>query len=264
MLSTAIEAAKAGGAVIRKYFQDGVSIRSKESYNLVSDADVESEEVIASLIRSAFPSHAILGEETNKDAITSDCLWIIDPLDGTNNFAHGISHFAVSIAFAEKGSVTIGVVYNPVHDVLYIAKRGHGATRNGRSVHVSAAASLSEAMLSFGVYYDRGSMMVKTLDCLRELYGKHIHGARRMGTASLDLCMIGCGEFDGHFEFTLAPWDYAAGALFVEEAGGLVTRINGNALSFEAGSVLASNSLLHPALRAIIEPHWQSVREGRL
>ncbi len=253
--SVAEEVARAGGSVVQAYFEKGVTIRSKESYNLVSDADVESEEVIAKRIRKNFPDHAILGEETNKDSLDSEHLWIIDPLDGTNNFAHGIPHFAVSIAYLRAGVPEVGVVLNPLSNDLFIAERGKGATHNGEVVHVAPDASLAESMISFGVYYDRGAMMEKTLDCLRELYGKNIHGARRMGAASLDLCMVGTAAFSAHFEYKLAPWDYAAGALFVEEAGGRVTRCDGEAVDYTDCGILATNGILHSELGDIVKRH---------
>lgn len=249
----AISSALAGAEVIRKYFQKGVTIRSKESYNLVSDADLESEEIIASRIHEQFPTHSILGEETHKDSTEAEHLWIIDPLDGTNNFAHGIPHFAISIAYVHKGIAEVGVVLNPVTEDLYVAERGLGATQNGNPARVAPDSSLAESMLSFGVYYDRGRMMEQTLACLKELYGKNIHGARRMGTASLDLCMVGTGAFSAHFEYKLEPWDFAAGALFVSEAGGKVTRSDGSPLEFKTSGVLASNGIIHQELGEIID-----------
>jgi myo-inositol-1(or 4)-monophosphatase len=253
--AVALQAAYAGGEVISRYFRYGVIMRSKESYNLVSDADVESEAVIASTIRGAFPTHAILGEESNHDDISSPDLWIIDPLDGTNNFAHGIPQFSVSIAYVKNGVTMLGVVFNPLRNDLYRVERGAGAYHNDKPASVSTESSLDQTMISFGVYYDRGQMMEKTLDCLRELYGMNIHGTRRMGAASLDLCMIGTGQFGAHFEYQLAPWDFAAGALFLEEAGGMISSSRGAALPFETTGVLASNGLLHQQMLDIVLRH---------
>ncbi len=251
-LEVAQQTALAGAAIVQQYFSKGVKMRAKESYNLVSDADVESEAIIASGIRKHFPDHSILGEETFKDSTEAEHLWIIDPLDGTNNFAHGIPHFAISIAYVHNGVAQIGVVLNPVSNDLYLAERGKGAKHNGVLARVAPERSLADAMISFGVYYDRGLMMEKTLACLQELYGKNIHGARRMGTASLDLCMVGTGAFSAHFEYKLEPWDFAAGALFVEEAGGRVTKSDGNPLEHCTSGVLATNGFLHQELGQIV------------
>lgn len=253
-------AAKAGGEVVSSYFQKGVAMRSKESYNLVSDADVESEHAIVEVIKSHFPDHAILGEETYKGDVTAEHLWVVDPLDGTNNFAHHIPHFAISVAYYRDGQPECGVVYNPIRNDWYTCQRGQGAFANGAPARVGDQTSLTQVLVGVGFYYDRGAMMEATLAAMGDLFREHIHGIRRFGTASLDLCQVGVGMFGSYFEYELSPWDFAAGALFVTEAGGKVTDCNGQPLPLAKSSLLASNGPLHEPTLAIVQKHWQSLQ----
>jgi myo-inositol-1(or 4)-monophosphatase len=216
---------------------------------------LEAEDAIVGIIKEEFPNHAVLGEETYKDDVSSPDLWIIDPLDGTNNFAHQLPHFAISVAYVKNGIAQAGVVYNPIHEELFIAERGKGAYLNGIQAKVGSNQKLNEVLVGCGFYYDRGLMMERTLDCMRDLFGKNIHGIRRMGTASLDLCMVGCGRFGAFFEYQLSPWDFAAGALFVEEAGGRISSTAGSPLAYEKSGVLASNGLLHAEMLEITGRH---------
>ena len=258
-LEVAQEAARAAGEVIRRYFREDRTVRAKEgegaTYNLVSDADLESERTIVEVIRRSFPHDAMLGEESHKDDAAARRLWVIDPIDGTNNFAHGLPHFAVSIGFYENGQAACGVVYNPIRDDWYTAQRGQGAFHNGQQVRVTPAERLDQVLIATGFYYDRGAMMEATLLAIRDLFRQNIHGMRRFGTASLDLCMVGCGMFGAFFEYTLSPWDFAAGALFVEEAGGRATTARGELLRLEKTSLLATNGQLHEAVLDVIRGH---------
>ncbi|XZE53441.1 inositol monophosphatase family protein [Planctomycetaceae bacterium SH139] len=256
MLPIARRAAANAGQVLMRYLAEGVEIRNKSAtgegtYDLVSDADVEAERTIEAVLRAEFPSHDLLGEEELRGSADAEHLWIIDPLDGTNNFAHGIPHFAVSIAYWHRGVAQLGVVHNPARDDWYVAVRGQGATHNDRPAQVSSATSLDQVLVGCGFYYDRGEMMRATLAAIEALFTEQIHGIRRFGTASLDLCLVGCGQFGGFFEYQLAPWDFAAGKLFVEEAGGQVTTTAGEQLPLAKTSLLASNRHLHPALQAL-------------
>ncbi|MFG0267143.1 MAG: inositol monophosphatase family protein [Rhodopirellula sp. JB055] len=261
ILETAIKAAKAGGEVLRRYFENGVMMRDKstdggKTYDLVSDADLESEREVATLIRKAYPNHELLGEEDLQGGDSkAKQLWVIDPLDGTNNFAHHLPHFAVSIAYYESGVPIVGVVYNPIREDLFTAVQGQGAFQNGERVQVSEASSLDQCMIGCGFYYDRGEMMRATLDAVAECVRNDIHGIRRLGAASLDLCEVGCGGFDAFFEYKLSPWDFAAGALFITEAGGQITTAAGGALPLETSSVLASNGKVHSAMLGITKRH---------
>ena len=245
--------AQAGGQVIMEYFQKEMQIDEKSAGNLVSEADLNAERVIVELIRNAFPEHAILAEEGHVTISEGEFLWIVDPLDGTNNFAHGIPHFAVSVALYQDGQPLCGAVWNPTRDDLFVATRGKGAYWNGGTLHVSHETALDQALIGTGFYYDRGALMQKTLRSIETLFLNNIHGIRRFGAASLDLCSVASGQFGGFFEYQLGPWDFAAGRLIVEEAGGCATDCDGQPLGTTASSVLASNGHLQPALLACLQ-----------
>ncbi|MBX3420217.1 MAG: inositol monophosphatase [Pirellulaceae bacterium] len=257
-LRVALEAALAGGKIIHEYFRTGIQAHSKvanQPFNLVTTADIESERAIAELIRRNFPGHEIVGEEGTLGRIDATDVWIIDPLDGTNNFAHRIPQFAASIAYYRHGQAECGVVVNPVRGDWYWAVRGEGAYHNGRRLRVSSALRLSESMVGVGFYYDRGAMMEATLATIGDFFRQQIHGIRRFGAAALDLCAVADAMFGAYFEYHLSPWDYAAGRLIVEEAGGMVTDAHGQPLPLSATSLLASNGILHPPSLLIIAPH---------
>jgi myo-inositol-1(or 4)-monophosphatase len=254
-IDIARQAARAGADVLRAYFQRGVTARQKSAeagFNLVTEADVDAERATAAVIRRAFPEHAILGEESHQDDVRAPHLWIIDPLDGTNNFVHRLPHFAISVAYYVDGQAQSGVVGNPIRDDWYEAVRGGGASHNGQPLRVSPATQLDEVLVGTGFYYDRGTMMEQTLKAMRRLFQQHVHGIRRFGTASLDLCLVAAGSFGAFFEYELSPWDFAAGRLVVEEAGGRVTTCGGNPLPLAKTSVLASNGLLHDAALSLV------------
>jgi myo-inositol-1(or 4)-monophosphatase len=252
----ALEAARLGGEIVRRYFESGVTMRTKESFNLVSDADVESEQAIVERIRRSYPGHAVLAEEAHRGDARAEHLWLIDPLDGTNNFAHQLPHFAVSIAYWQAGVPQCGVVYNPMREDWYVAARGQGAEHNGRRVRVSAASRLDEILVGLGFYYDRGTIMEATLAAIGDLFRQQIHGIRRFGAAALDLCAVAEGQFGAFFEYELWPWDWGAGLLFVEEAGGRVTNCLGGAVPLAPTSILASNGVLHDALLDVVSRHY--------
>lgn len=262
-LAVAISAATEGGKVLMRYFRDGFDVRDKtdqggSAYDLVSDADVESEQAIAKSLLAAFPDHQLLGEETlgkSIDPASCEHLWVIDPLDGTNNFSHRLTHFAVSIAYYYLGQPVVGVVYNPFSDDWYTAASTSGSCHNGKPVQVAPATTLAQSLIGCGFYYDRGEMMRCTLRAIEDFFGHQIHGIRRFGTASLDLCMVGCGQFGGFFEYQLSPWDYAAGRLFVELAGGKVTTTKGEPLGLTTTGIVASNGHLHDAMLEITRKH---------
>lgn len=257
-LRVALEAASVGGAILVDYFARRIEFRSKgeqEPFNLVSDADVHAEQAIVRAIRAHFPSHDILGEEEAQGSIEAEHLWIIDPLDGTNNFAHRIPHFAVSIGYYINGQAQCGVVFNPMRGDCYWAERERGAYHNGRRLQVSEAKRLNESMIGIGFYYDRGAMMEATLAAVHAFFKQQIHGVRRFGTAALDLCQVADGMFGTYFEYKLHPWDFAAGRLIVEEAGGMVTTGLGEPVPLTATSLIASNTHLHPAALEIVRKH---------
>ncbi len=236
-------------------------VTSKAADDVVTIADTESEVLLAQGLAGILPEAAIVGEEAAHadpavlDHLSDSLCWIIDPLDGTNNFVHGIPHFAVSIAYYEAGQAQCGVVFNPVRGEWYTAQRGAGASCNGQPIRVAGDTRLSEVLVGLGFYYDRGAMMQGTLNAIRDLFAEKIHGIRRFGTASLDLCHVAQGRFGAFFEFQLSPWDFAAGGLIVEEAGGRVTTCRGEPLPLRLSSVLASNGALHDAVLRIVQPH---------
>jgi myo-inositol-1(or 4)-monophosphatase len=254
-LAVGREAALAAGLVLERHFRDGVVMRAKEIANLVSDADIEAEHAIVDVIRQAFPGHAVLGEEAHQASVQAEHLWVVDPLDGTANFAHKIPHFAVSIAYYHAGEPKVGIIYNPMTADWYVTERGAGSTHNGKAVHVSDCDRLEETMIGIGFPYDRGALMEATLAGIGAVIRREVHGVRRFGTAALDMVMVANGLFGAYFEYQLSPWDYAAGRLFVEEAGGKMTDARGNPLGLAKTSVLASNGLLHEAMVETIAPY---------
>ncbi len=257
-LEIAKKAAAAGGQVVAGYFRRDLRPAQKgagQTYNLVSQADVESEQAVVSVIREAFPGHAVLAEEAHQADTDSEHLWVIDPLDGTNNFLHHVPHFAVSVAYYRGGEAVCGVVYNPVRDDWYQAVRGRGATYQDAPIRVSDAQRLDEVLVGVGFYYDRGALMQATLTAVGELFRCNIHGIRRFGTASLDLAAVASGAFGGFFEYRQAPWDFAAGRLLVEEAGGRVTTCRGGPLPLAPTTILAAPPPLHAAMLPLVERH---------
>lgn len=245
----AIEAAYAGSLALLDYFRRPLEVRSKGIANYVSDADLAAESAIVNILKDAYPQHAILSEESHHDKADAASCWIIDPLDGTNNFIHGIPHFAVSIGYYEKGRGVLGIVTSPATGDWYLAARGEGAWLNGERMRVSESQGLDQAMVACGFYYDRDSMMQATLDTLGDLFRQQIHGIRRCGAAALDLAYVAGGWFDAFFEYRLSPWDYAAGSILLEEAGGKVTDCLGNPLPMDRTSTLcASNGRLQAAM----------------
>ncbi len=260
-LRVAIDAAAAAGQLIMGYFLKDFESHGKpgqgegEAYNLVTQADVEAEQLIAEKIRQVFPKHHLLGEEGLKASVDAEHLWIIDPIDGTNNFAHGIPHFGISIAYYQAGQPVCGVVFNPARNDWYWAQRGEGAYYNGKKLHVNQHRQLDQTMVACGFYYDRGAMMRATLATIDAVFSRKIHGIRRMGTAALDFCGVASGQFGAYFEYRLNAWDFAAARLFVEEAGGKVTDGHGQPLPLAQTSVLVTNGLLHDVMLEILQEH---------
>ena len=248
-------AAEAAGEVLRKYFRSGLEIREKGLCDLVSDADIEAERVIVEVIRQHFPDHNILGEEGTQPKSFDGPLWVIDPLDGTTGFAHGIPHFATSIGFFVDRQPQASVICNPVRNDWFTAALGRGSYWNEQRVRVSDERQLSQTLIGLGFYYDKDVLMNATLASIRDLFQYDIHGIRRMGSAALDLAAVGCGMFGAFFEYTLASWDFAGGMLFVTEAGGVITNCRGEPLPLERSSVLASNGHLHQAVLEIVMKH---------
>ena len=266
-LTTAVDAATAGSKIVSNHFANLASagIENKntdEKYQgIVTQADLDSENAIVAEIRKVFPDHAFLAEERHSDAKDSEHLWIIDPLDGTNNFAHGIPHFAVSVAYYRHGKPFCGVILNPSTSDVFITQRGRGAWWNRNRASVNQHASFPETMIAVGFYYDRGAMMRATLEAIEAFFQKNIHGIRRFGTAALDIVQVGLGRFGGYFEYQLSPWDFAAARLFLEESGGKITTCSGDDLPLETTSVLATNSRLHEPMLEIVNRYTNFSRQ---
>lgn len=240
ILTFASQIAQDASRILMQYFGD-VEIHEKSTQNLVTQADFESEKFIGDAIRRQFPSHGMLGEEGDQSAdLMADDLWVVDPLDGTNNYAHGIPQFCVSVAYARRGVVQVGAVYDPLRKELFTARRGAGAWRNGQPIRVSSAQDLSRSIFATGFFYERGESMERTLDSIRTLFRRNIRGIRRFGAAALDLSWVACGRFQGFFEYKLAPWDFAAAGLIVEEAGGVVRNRAGSPLKLTDDSAIVA------------------------
>lgn len=249
----ALQAADRGGRILCRCFGNLSRIDKKGRIDLVTEADLASEKAIIETIRAHFPHHGILAEESGRGGGDGRGTWIIDPLDGTTNFAHNLPVFAVSIAYAEGGAVRHGTVLNPLRGELFQASAGRGATLNGRPVQVSRTARLDSALLVTGFPYD----LDKTLDVVMERLKVCLaaaQGVRRPGAAALDLCDVACGRCEGFWEERLKPWDTAAGALIVTEAGGQVTDFRGRPFLPEMPAILATNGAVHQALADLLGP----------
>ena len=253
VLSLAKEAAVRAGKLVASLL-GRTSVKQKDTpYNLITEADLRAEELIADFLTREMPGSSILGEEGNHEArLSAERLWIVDPLDGTTNFAHNIPHFGVSVAYAEKGKLMAGAIYDPMRDELFSASAGKGARCNKSPIHVSKSRRLSESLIATGFYYDRSVTMEKTLRALYRLFQKDIRCMRRMGAASLDLAWLACGRFDGYFEYTLSPWDFAAGLLVVREAGGRISDPDGKPADLFSKGVICSNGLIHAEFLACV------------
>jgi myo-inositol-1(or 4)-monophosphatase len=222
-------------------------IRHKGVIDIVTDVDLESEKEVCDTILSAFPTHSILGEEGGaRVGADPRYRWIVDPLDGTTNYAHGFPFFCVSIGLEIERRLVLGVAYAPSLDELFVGEVGRGATVNDRPIKVSAIADLEQALLATGFPYDRADF-ARALHSF-EVISLRSQAVRRAGSAVLDLCYVACGRLDGYWEHVVRPWDVAAGALIVQEAGGMLTGADGAAFDVEAGHLLATNGRLHPAL----------------
>ncbi len=241
--STLLKALARAGKIVRSNFGKKQRIAKKGEFNLVTEIDKASEKAAVELILKHFPHHSILAEESPAVA-GSGCRWIIDPIDGTTNFAHGFPIFSVSIGFERNGRLEMGGILDPTRNELFFAERGKGAFLNGTRIHVSRTKMLSNALVVTGFPYDRKENPEDYLDMLRVFLTK-VQCIRRTGSASIDLCYVACGRFDGYYEMKLAPWDKAAGIIIVEEAGGRLTDFSGHPLTLVGPQNLATNGRIH-------------------
>ncbi|HEU4767035.1 MAG TPA: inositol monophosphatase family protein [Pyrinomonadaceae bacterium] len=253
MLNFAMQIARDAGSVLVQRL-GAAKITNKGDIDLVTEADIASETLIIERIRSYYPQHGILAEESGEavliDGKRSDWKWIIDPLDGTTNYAHGYPCFCVSIALEHLGVLEIGVIYDPVRDEMFAAERGKGATLNSRTIRVSEIDELNSAMLCTGFPYN----VRERPDFARDFanFTMAAQAVRRDGSAAIDLAYVACGRFDGFWEDGLNPWDTAAGVLLIQEARGRVTNFDNGPLDIYTAKVLASNGLIHDAMRSVL------------
>ena len=255
MLNFAIQTARDAGSILADRLGRALLISNKGDIDLVTEADLASEKLIIERIRSHYPRHAILAEESgasggSETAQGNDWKWIVDPLDGTTNYAHGYPCFCVSIALERAGSIEIGVVYDPTRDELFAAERGQGATLNDRTMRVSSVDDLNNSMLCTGFPYNVRERPNFASDFAK--FTMEAQAVRRDGSAALDLAYIACGRFDGFWEDGLKPWDTAAGVLLIEEAGGRVSDFTGGPLDIYTPKVLASNDLIHEHMMRVL------------
>ena len=253
MLSFAMETARDAGRILLEKFGTNLSINKKGDINLVTDADLASEALIVERIKSHYPKHTILAEESGTTTVDGSSVWkwIIDPLDGTTNFAHGYPCFAVTLAAEFEGEIKVGVTYDPTRDEMFSAEKGRGASLNNKPIRVSGTEALGDALLVTGFPYDFKS---------KAHFGKHLNdflyharGVRRDGSAAIDMAYVACGRFDGFWEEGLNPWDMAAGVLLIEEAGGQVTNYDQSRFSIYKPPMLASNGLIHSEMAAVLK-----------
>lgn len=252
MIDKIIEIAREAGEIVREGFGKNFLIETKGSLtNLVTEYDKKSEAAIIEFIKKEFPSHSVLAEESGNHKSGNEYLWVIDPLDGTTNFAHGLPIFSVSIGVQKNGETICGVVYDVMRDALYSAELGCGSFCNGRKLNVSTNSDVRRSVLVTGFPYN----VAENPDHAFEhfiAFLKNARAVRRLGSAAIDFCYTAEGVFDGFWEVFLHPWDMCAGKLLVEEAGGSVTDFNGNAINIFSKQILATNKLIHENMITIL------------
>ena len=252
MLNIAIRAARtAGDSIVREMDRTrDISIETKGKNDFVTEVDKNAEGIIISVIKNAYPEHAFLAEESGQEG-QNDYLWIIDPLDGTTNFLHGFPHFSVSIALQNKGVLEQAVIYDPLKQELFTASKGKGAQLNNRKIRVSIKKTLDGALLGTGFPYNNESVMQQFIESYKNLF-PNVAGIRRAGVASLDLAYVACGRLDGFWEFNLRPWDIAAGALIIQEAGGINAELTGGADYMKTGNIISANPKMIKAMLKVL------------
>jgi len=252
LLEAAVAASQEAGALLLKYAGAGFHIEYKNPINLVTDADRAAEQCVIDHIKAHFPTHRFLAEERGRlEEAQSPYLWIIDPLDGTTNFAHGYPAYCVSIGLEYEGRCVLGAIFDPSRNELFTAIEHRGAQLNGRAIHVSNTMTLDGSLLVTGFAYDIRETPRNNLDHFVK-FALKAQGLRRTGSAALDLCYVAAGRFDGFWEVRLNPWDMAAGAVIAREAGGRMTDFSGQDLSIYGQELVASNGQIHEAMLAVL------------
>jgi myo-inositol-1(or 4)-monophosphatase len=253
MLNFAIETARMAGGLLLEKFGKKLNVSMKGDINLVTEADLASEKLIIERVRSHYPQHSILAEESGEAVIIGGAnkwKWIVDPLDGTTNFAHGYPCFCVTLALEHEGQIVVGVTYDPTRNEMFAAEKGQGASLNNKPIRVSAAEKLADSLIVTGFPYDFKQ---------RENFARHLtsfllqsRGVRRDGSAAIDMAYVACGRFDGFWEEGLNPWDVAAGLLLIEEAGGRVSYYDNSPFSIYTPPICASNGAIHDEMIAVL------------
>jgi len=247
--------ARQAGALLRKFYEKGVSTEYKGDVDIVTEADRASEQLIREKLKAAFPTHGVYGEEGTRDQLESEYRWYVDPLDGTTNFAHGFPAFCVVLGLEHRtadlaadadGEMVAGVIYDPLRNEMFSAERGKGAFLNGRAIHVSKTKTLQESLTATG-FPSHKRHTSPNIHFYQQITLRS-HGVRRAGSAALDLAYVACGRLDGFWEFNLNPWDTSAGVLLVAEAGGMVTHFDGGKFTLDSREVLATNGLILPEM----------------
>ncbi len=254
MTNIAARAAREAGHLLLRYFNrmENIPVEEKQANDFVTEVDRASEQIIIRAIRKAYPDHAILAEESG-DHAGNDYQWIIDPLDGTTNYLHGFPQFSISIAVQHRGELVAAVVHDPLRDETFTAHKGGGAYLNEHRIRVSKRKDLHGALLGTGIPY-RDQRFVDNYFGMMKALIRDAAGVRRPGSAALDFAWLAAGRIDGFWELGLARWDFAAGALLVQEAGGVVTDLSGGDRHFETGNVVAGNVKIHPVMLKTIRP----------
>ncbi len=252
-ITAAHDAALQAGVLLKENWLKTKQVEIKtDMVDLVTNIDKAADRLITAMLRSRFPTHKIIAEESARSGPDSPYCWYIDPLDGTTNFAHTYPHFAVSIALAYESKIIVGVVHDPLRNETFCASRNGGAYLNGNPIHVSSAAQLDQSLLLTGFPYDRRRRSAFYLGYY-EAFMLRTHGVRRSGSAALDLCYVACGRADGFWEWRLHPWDIAAGSLLVEEAGGRTSDFSGASFDLHGEQTLASNGHIHQAVLEVLQ-----------
>lgn len=252
MQTFATRLAREAGALLREGSTRPRQIERKGPFDLVTDIDRASEALIVTAIRKQFPDHSILAEEGGGVTHESAWTWVIDPLDGTNNYAHNFPFYCVSLGLLHNNLPYAGVIYDPVRDELFAAERGHGATLNGMPIQVSRAATLTDSLLSTGFPYDFATNSLNNAAEFARVH-QYVQGIRRSGSAALDLAYVACGRLEGHWEFWLKPWDSTAAAIILVEAGGMISERDGGDWQPFATSMVATNGGIHGELLGILQ-----------
>ena len=250
-METAVNVATEAGRLLKTNLGRLHSIEMKGAIDVVTEMDIRAEELIIKILRGVFPTFGILTEESGERAASSEYRWIIDPLDGTTNYAHGYPVFCVSIALEKNGETILGVVYNPMLAELFTAEKGRGACLNNRKIQVSSTTKLNNSLLATGFPYDIRTSSNNNINYFTN-FAVRVQAIRRAGSAALDSCYVACGRFDGFWELKLKPWDVAAGGLIVKEAGGILSDFKGGPFSIYSHETVASNGIIHKQMIEVL------------